>query len=77
MNAQNAKPPRFVWKVGMPHQSLIPEYWISRAWNERRFAEDVRTSRFGTVESMMAHLREAELCEAKARELIAKAGGAA
>lgn len=76
MNAQNAKPPRFVWRDGMPHQSLIPEYWICLAWNERRLAEDVRTSRFGTIESMKAHLREAELCEARARKLIAAAAQA-
>lgn len=62
---------RYVWKVGDPHPSLVPEYWLDQARNERALAASDRALR-RTVESIQLHLRNADECEAKARAILAK-----
>ncbi len=44
------------------------DYWMELAHNERCAARDDRISRFGTVESMRVHDKNADLYEQNARD---------
>lgn len=69
----------YVWKIGDPHQTTVPEYWRNLARNERAFAEEDRRRRYGTIESIRIHEANAALYDAEAERLEAARvkGGAA
>lgn len=46
-----------------------PEYWLALARNERAFAEEDRKRRYGTVEGVRIHERNAAEYEARAAAL--------
>lgn len=52
-----------------PHPTQTPEYWENLARSERVFAQQKRTSRSGTVESIRAHEAAAAEYEETARRL--------
>ncbi len=55
--------------VRKPHPSETPEYWEMLARNERTFAKEDRGRRYGSVESIQIHLRNAADYEAQAKKL--------
>jgi hypothetical protein len=55
------------------HPTLTPEYWESLARSERSFAKHKRRSRFGTVESIRVHERDAEQYQREADRLRGEA----
>jgi hypothetical protein len=51
------------------HPTQTPEYWESLARNERAFAAEKRRNRYGTVEGIRIHERQAAEYEANAARL--------
>jgi hypothetical protein len=69
----------YVWKIGDPHCSLVPEWWRQQACNERAFANEDRRRKFGSVESIRIHEESAARYDAEADRLeaAARVGGEA
>lgn len=52
------------------------EYWEGLARSERAFAQDKRTARYGTVESIRIHEQNAKEYEYRAAQIRSPKGGA-